>query len=159
MGKEQGTYLMLILEGHNSHESVAFKEFCQENKIIPICFCLLTSHTSANRLMLSFLVYWSERTSRGISTFIRAYITQITKVKFFLALHAACRVSFTPKNMAERLRGAWISPFDPEVFIDKLDIKVRSIKPAAFPFFANAEPWVIPKKRHMARYCTCYFGE
>lgn len=138
--RTQGAYRMLILDGHKSRVSAAFEEFCKENKIIRICLPSYSSHLT-QPLDVRLFSGLKRAYGREISTYIRAHITHITKVEFFLAFHAAYRASFTPQNKAGGFQGAEIIPFDPQIVIDKLDIKVRTPTPAGSPS-ANAEPWV-----------------
>jgi hypothetical protein len=39
-----GRYRMLILDGYGSHLTAEFDRICTENKIIPICMLLYSSH-------------------------------------------------------------------------------------------------------------------
>ena len=41
--RTQGGYRMLVLDGHESHESAAFQEYCKANNIITLC---LPTHSS-----------------------------------------------------------------------------------------------------------------
>ena len=42
--RTKGTYWLLILDGHGSHLTPAFDQFCMENKIIPLCISPHSSH-------------------------------------------------------------------------------------------------------------------
>ena len=78
---------------------------------------------------------------RQIETFIKAHINHITKVEFFLAFHAAYNQSITTQNAQAGFRGAGLVPFDPQVVLLKLDVKLRTPTPTGPPS-ANADPWV-----------------
>ena len=41
--RRQGGYRMLVLDGHESHQSIDFEDYCKEENTIPIC---LPSHSS-----------------------------------------------------------------------------------------------------------------
>lgn len=78
---------------------------------------------------------------RQIETFIKAHINHITKVEFFLTFHAAYNQSITTQNAKGGLRGAGLVPFDPQIVISKLDVKLRTLTPAGPPF-ADTDAWV-----------------
>ena len=85
--EEEGAYQMLILDGHESHQSAPFEKHCELHNIIPLC---LTSHSSNLTQPLDVGLFSGLKRAyvREISTFVRAHITHITKVEFFLAFHA-----------------------------------------------------------------------
>jgi hypothetical protein len=43
-GRRMGGYRMLVLDGHESHVSAEFEEYCKENNIITICLPPHSSH-------------------------------------------------------------------------------------------------------------------
>jgi hypothetical protein len=79
--------------------------------------------------------------SRRIETFIKAYINYITKVKFFLAFIVAYKESIVAKNAQAGFRRAGLVPFDPQVVLSKLDVRLRTLT-ASLPSTTNANPWV-----------------
>ncbi|KAF2834453.1 CENP-B protein [Patellaria atrata CBS 101060] len=40
----KGVYRLLILDGHSSHATPKFDQYCMENKIITLCMPSYTSH-------------------------------------------------------------------------------------------------------------------
>src|SRR3954453_13852180 len=60
---------------------------------------------------------------------IRNGINHITKLEFLLAIRAAIEATFTSNNIKGGFSGAGLVPFDPEVVISKLDIKLRTLIP------------------------------
>ncbi|ELQ32804.1 hypothetical protein OOU_Y34scaffold01032g2 [Pyricularia oryzae Y34] len=76
-----------------------------------------------------------------INDFIRAHITNISKVEFFLAFAAAYKRSMTKENIAGGFRGAGLIPYNPETVISKLDVKLRTPSPKK-PVFPNTGTWV-----------------
>jgi hypothetical protein len=67
---------------------------------------------------------------RQIKTFIKAYINHITKVEFFLAFAAAYKESITAQNAQAGFHGAGLVPFDPQVVLSKLNVKLRTPDPS-----------------------------
>lgn len=82
-----------------------------------------------------------------IETFVKAHINHITKVEFFLAFHTAYRRSLTVENARSGFRGAGLVPFDPQAFISKLDVKLRT-PTLVGPPPADADPWVSQTPRN-----------
>jgi hypothetical protein len=84
---------------------------------------------------------------RQIKTFIKAHINHITKVEFFLAFKAAYEQLITIQNAKAGFRGAGLVPFDPQVVISKLDVKLRTPTPTRPPS-ADANPWTSQTPRN-----------
>jgi hypothetical protein len=138
--RAQGPYRMLVLDGHESHESAAFQEYCKANNIITLCLPPHSSHLTQPLDVGCFSVL-KRMYGRQIETFIKAHINHITKVEFFLAFHAAYNQSITIQNAKAGFRGAGLVPFDPQVIISKLDVKLRTPTPTGSPSM-DADPWV-----------------
>ena len=79
---------MLVLDGHESHESAEFQEYCKAHNIIPLCLPPHSSHLTQPLDIGCFSVL-KRAYGRQIETFIKAHINHITKVEFFLAFKAA----------------------------------------------------------------------
>ncbi|EGU86763.1 hypothetical protein FOXB_02720 [Fusarium oxysporum f. sp. conglutinans Fo5176] len=94
-----GPYRLLILDGHESHQSADFQIYCEENNIITLY-----------RL-------------------IKRSITHISKPDFFLAFYAAFQATITEKNIKGGFKGAGLAPLDPEYVISKLDVQLRTPTP------------------------------
>ena len=65
-----------------------------------------------------------------IEDFIRARLTYITKVEFF---KTAYQESITVQNAQARFCGAGLIPFDPQVVLSKLDVRLRTPTPVGPP--------------------------
>lgn len=138
--RTKGSYRMLVLDGHGSHQSVDFEAYCKDHKIIPLC---LPPHSSHITQPLDIGLFGPLKRAYGkeIETFIQAHVNHITKVEFFLAFHAAYKASMTSNNTLGGFRGAGLIPFDPQVVLSKLDVKLRTPTPARSST-ASADPWV-----------------
>lgn len=103
--RAQGAYRILVLDGHESHESVAFQDYCKDKKIITLCLPPHSSHFTQPLDVGCFSVL-KRMYGHQIEGFIKAYINHITKVEFFLAFHAAYNQSITTQNAKAGFRGA-----------------------------------------------------
>jgi hypothetical protein len=127
-----GPYRMLVLDGHESHESVAFQEYCKSHNIITLGLPAYSSHLTQPLDVGCFSVL-KRAYGRQIEDFIKAHINHITKVEFFMAFKTAYLQSITVQNAQARFRGAGLIPFDPQAVISKLDAKLRTPTPTAPP--------------------------
>jgi hypothetical protein len=71
--------------------------------------------------------------SQQIKGFMKAHIHHITKVKFLTAFKTAYPQLIIVQNAQAGFRGAGLIPFDPQVVILKLDIKLRTPTPTSPP--------------------------
>ena len=138
--RAKGPYRMLVLDGHESHESAEFQEYCKAHNIITLCLPPHSSHLTQPLDVGCFSVL-KRVYGREIETFIKAHINHITKVEFFLAFKAAYSASMTPQNGQAGFRGAGLVPFNPQAVLLKLDVKLRTPTPSR-PSTANTTPWV-----------------
>jgi hypothetical protein len=134
--RKVGARRLLILDGHESHNSVQFTEFCAENNIITLC---MPPHASHLLQPLDIACFGPLKKAYGyqVGELIRTHINHVTKIEFLLAYYAAHQASFTPENIQAGFRGAGLVPFNPESVIEKLDVRLRTPTP---PLSQN-EPW------------------
>ena len=138
--RAKGPYRMLVLDGHESHESAEFQEYCKAHNIITLGLPPHSSHLTQPLDVGCFSVL-KRAYGRQIEMFIKTHINHITKVEFFLAFTAAYKESMTTENCQAGFRGAGLVPFDPQAVLSKLDVKLRTPTPSR-PSTANTNPWV-----------------
>ena len=120
---------MLIIDGHESHISAEFDEYCKVNNIVTVS---MPAHSSHLLQPLDVGLYSPLKPAYGyqINLFIRASINHIIKSEFFIAYLAAHNKIFTEKNIKAGFRGAGISSWDPDSIISKLDVRLRTSTPS-----------------------------
>ena len=131
---------MLVLDGHKSHKSTEFQEYCRSHDIITICLPPHSSHLT-QPLDVACFAPLKRAYSREIKLYIKAYINHITKTKFLIAFKNAFFKSITKQNAQAGFRGAGIIPFNPEAVLSKLDVRLRTPSPPRSPSLLAA-PWV-----------------
>jgi DDE superfamily endonuclease len=131
---------MIVLDGHESHLSSQFEDFCKEKNIITICLPPHSSHLTQPLDVGCFSVL-KRSYGKEIESFIKANISHITKTDFFLAFKAAHFASITPTNVQGGFRGAGLVPYDPQAVLSKLNIKLRTPTPTGEPPLLP-NPWV-----------------
>ena len=114
-----------MLDGYESHQSVAFREYCKENNIILLGLPPHSSHLT-QPLDIGCFSSLKRSYSRQIENFIKAHITHITKIEFFQAFKTAYTEAISISNRKAGFRGAGLIPFDPEAVLSKLDIRIRT---------------------------------
>jgi hypothetical protein len=135
-----GGYRLLILDGHESHHSDEFEEYCKENNIVTLCMPPHSSHI-LQPLDVGCFSPLKKAYGRQIEDMMLAHITHITKDDFFPAFRNAFFATMTESNIKGGFRGAGLLPFDPESVISALDLKLKTPTPAnSRP--GTAQPWV-----------------
>ncbi|ESZ89864.1 hypothetical protein SBOR_9747 [Sclerotinia borealis F-4128] len=138
--RRKGKYRMLVLDGHESHESIPFQLYCKSNDIICAKLPLHSSHLIQPLDVGCFSVLKRAYGSQ-IEGFIKAHINHISKVEFFIAFKAAYQQSITVQNMKAGFQGTGLIPFDPQAVLSKLDIRIRTPTPLPIPL-ESADSWV-----------------
>jgi hypothetical protein len=132
-----GSHRLLVIDGHESHNSLDFQDYCKDNKIITVC---MPPHSSHLLQPLDVGCFAPLKKAYGCQAedLIRNRITHITKLEFLPCFEAACNAVFTSSNIQGGFRGAGLVPFDPQRVIMGLDVKLRTPSP---PLPVNNEPW------------------
>ena len=123
-----GSYRLLIIDGHESHKSLQFQNYCKENKIITLCMPPHSSHL-LQPLDVGCFAPLKRAYGRQGELLIKQGINHITKIEFLPCFIAAFKVAITKSNIKGSFRGAGLVPFNPEVVISKLNVKLRTPSP------------------------------
>ena len=154
--RSTGRYRLLILDGHESHHSMEFEEYCKKNDIITLCMPAHSSHRLQPLDVGCFSVL--KRTyGHAIEDLIRQHVTHISKEDFFPAFHQAFIATFTPKNIQAGFRGTGLVPFDPDHVISQLD-SAQMVRTPSPNLDLPLQPWVsqTPKTINEATSQTVY---
>jgi hypothetical protein len=126
--KPVGAYRLLIVDGHESHCSLDFQDYCKENKIIALCMPPHSSHL-LQPLDVACFSPLKRCYGDGISALARSRIHHISKETFLPAFKAAYELTFTEENARAGFRGAGLVPFNPEAVLSKLDVRLLTPTP------------------------------
>ncbi|USP74756.1 hypothetical protein yc1106_02030 [Curvularia clavata] len=129
-GKVVGARRLLILDGHESHQSLEFQELCKDNNIYTLCMPPHSSHL-LQPLDVGCFSPLKRAYSREVESLIRNHINHITKLEFLPAFKAAFNQSFTSANICSAFRGAGLVPLQPDTVLSKLDVQLRTPTPPA----------------------------
>ena len=131
---------MIALDGHESHLSAQFEEFCKEKSIITLCLPSHSSHLTQPLDVGCFSVL-KRMYGKELEDFIKAHINHITKTEFLLAFKTAHINTMTIQNIKAGFRGTGLVPHNPQAVLSKLDVKLRTPTPTGPPL-PEADPWV-----------------
>ena len=113
----RGIYRLLILDGHASHISVEFVQYCQDHKIVPLC---LPPHSTHYLQPLDVGIFGpiaqSYRTlvSQG-SIYGARRIDQLQFLQYYQLARKTISI-----NVASAWRGAGLMPFKPDTILQRL---------------------------------------
>jgi hypothetical protein len=138
--RSTGSYRLLILDGHESHHSIDFERYCEENKIIRLCMPPRSSHLLQPLDVGCFSVL-KNAYGREIEHLIRCSITHISKTEFFPAFYAAFQATMTERNIKSAFGGAGLVPLNAENVVSKLDMQQRTPTPVE-EVASPSTPWV-----------------
>jgi hypothetical protein len=126
--KTIGAYRLLIIDGHESHNSQEFRDRCKE-KNIKLLFMPPHSSHLLQPLDVACFSPLKRRYGDIISGLARNRINHISKEAFLPAFKKAFEQAFTQDNIRAGFRGAGLVPYDPEAVLSKLDVRVRTPTP------------------------------
>jgi hypothetical protein len=132
-----GRNRLLIIDGHESHDSLQFQQYCKDNKIITICMPPHSLHL-LQPLDVGCFAPLKKAYGRQAEDLMRNRITHISKSEFLPCFKRAFNAAITASNIQGGFRGAGLVPFDPERVIIGLDVQLRTPSP---PLSINNELW------------------
>ena len=131
-GRSLGARRLLILDGHDSHNSLDFQAICQAENIYTLCMPSHSSHL-LQPLDVGCFSPLKHAYSQQVELLIRNHINHVTKLEFLPAFKAAFDQAITKPNISSSFRGAGLVPLDPDVVLSRLDVKLRTPTPPALP--------------------------
>ena len=123
-----GVYRLLVLDGHESHHSANFDEYCKANNIIALYMPAHSSHI-LQPLDVGCFSPLKVSYSKAVEKMMQMQITHITKDDFFPIFIEAYTAAMTEKNVQAGFQATGLVPFNPEEVISRLDFKPRTPTP------------------------------
>jgi hypothetical protein len=122
-----GTYRLLILDGHGSHATPEFDQYCAEHRIITLCMPAHTSHL-LQPLDVSCFSPLKAAYGHEIAELARQGVFHIDKEEF-LSIYPRVRSSvFTEQTIQSGFRATGLVPFCPERVLSCLTV-IRTPSP------------------------------
>ena len=110
---QNGGYRFLILDGHGSHLTPDFQDFCTQYKIVLLC---LPPHTSHMLQPLDIAVFspFKHYFRRAIERRLQAGALKFPKTEFLETYQKVRPQALTEKNIKSGFRKAGLVPFNPQ---------------------------------------------
>ncbi|OWY51599.1 putative transposase [Alternaria alternata] len=139
-----GNHQLLILDGHESHQSLAFQDLCEENKIITVCMPPRSSHI-LQPLDVGCFAPLKQAYKKELRGLADSHIHHIDKKAFLATIGPVFDKAFSRDNIVSSFRATGLVPYNPEVVLSKLEVKPRTPTPPA----QGPTPWQprTPSKR------------
>ena len=116
-----GVYRLLILDGHGSHATPEFDQYCAENKIITLCMPSHTSHL-LQPLDVSCFSPLKRAYGREIEELARYGVYHIDKIDFLTAYKRIRPKIFTQQNIQAGFQAAGLVPLCPDRVLSSLTV-------------------------------------
>ncbi|RAQ99893.1 pogo transposable element [Stemphylium lycopersici] len=118
--KARTSWRLLILDGHGSHVSMEFIEYCDANKILLMIYPPHSTHTLQPLDVVMFAPLAAANKAELARFLDRAQgLTSITKRDFYRLFNAAWHSSFNEKLIQKSFEATGISPLDPGVILKR----------------------------------------
>ena len=130
--KANGNYRIIILDGHHSHLTPEFMEYCTEHRIIVLCLPAHTSHMTQpmDIAVFSPVKYWFRR---EVEAYLRCGEIRVPKAEF-MEIYARSRPkAITAKNIKSGFRGAGLVPYNPAAVLRHLPSRPLTPPPPCLP--------------------------
>ena len=140
--KTIGKYRLLVLDGHGSHATPEFDQFCTERSIITLCMPAHSSHLLQPLDVGCFSVL-KRAYSKQVVEYMRLGINHIDKIEFITAFKTARNEAMIASNIRSGFTATGLVPLNPEQVLCTIS---RPLTPPEMPAAAR-NIWV-PETPH-----------
>jgi hypothetical protein len=140
--KARTSYRLLILDGHGSHVTMDFIEYCNDNKILLAVFPPHSTHT-LQPLDVALFKPLSDAYSAQLTSHLQASqgLLPVPKGDFFPLFWAAWGLSFTPTNVKKAFEATGIYPPNRDVILKRF-IQEASSSDESSTSVLSGEDWL-----------------
>lgn len=123
-----GAKRLLILDGHSSHQTAEFDDFCKENAIICLC---MPPHTSHLLQPLDVGVFGPLKRSYGklVEGMMVAGNNHIDKEDFLYLYPPAREAVLNQRNICNGFKGSGLRPLNKDQVLEKITFQLRTPTP------------------------------
>ncbi|KAM4064167.1 DDE superfamily endonuclease [Hirsutella rhossiliensis] len=124
-GRAVGKYRLLLLDGHGSHFTPEFDDFCKKNSIIWLFY---PPHSTHLLQALDFGCFSALKNSYGrlVQEKVELGTFRIDKTDFLVLYHQAHRITFTEKTIKNAFEAVGIVPYNPQKVLSRLNVRTPS---------------------------------
>lgn len=137
--RTSGVYRLLVLDGHGSHSTPEFEQFCAQNKIITICMPPHSSHLLQPLDVACFsalkLTY-----SKQVRQLAQQGILHIDKQDFLLMYAKARTTIHNELTILSGFRATGLVPFNPDRVLSTITI-TKTPSPPTTSYGPTSSPW------------------
>ena len=120
-----GAYVLLIIDGHESHKSLALQNLCEENKFITLCMLPHSSHVLQPLDVGCFApLKWAY--SKKIRVLATDHANRIDKKALIASFAKVFEPAFSKENIQSIFRATGLVSNDPLRVLSKLQVKART---------------------------------
>jgi hypothetical protein len=143
-----GKYRLLILDGHGSHATAEFDQYCFQHSIIVLCMPPHSSHL-LQPLDVSCFSVLKRSYGLAVQEQIRAGINHIDKDDF-LSLYSQARITtYTTSTIQSGFKATGLVPFEPDEVLSRLHIQLQTPSPTRPPYQpTQVTPHWVPETPH-----------
>jgi hypothetical protein len=121
------SYRLLILDGHGSHLTMDFIEYCDRNRILLAIYPPHSTHTLQPLDVVMFKPLSSAYSAEVAAFMERSQgLTSMTKRDFYPMFIAAWEASFKEATILKAFEATGLSPFNPEVILKRFHQPAQS---------------------------------
>jgi hypothetical protein len=126
--RTKGKYRLLVLDGHESHHSAQFEEYCRTNSIVTVCMPAHSSHI-LQPLDVGCFGPLKIAYGRQVEGLMRLGVNHISKEEFLTAYLMTHNTSFTTSNVQAGFAATGLVPYEPDRVLSTLHSVVRTPSP------------------------------
>jgi hypothetical protein len=121
------SYRLLILDGHGSHLTMDFIEYCDRNRILLAVYPPHSTHTLQPLDVVMFKPF-SSAYSNQVAAFMERCqgLTSMSKRDFYPMFMAAWEISFKEETILKAFEATGLSPLNPEVILKRFNQPAQS---------------------------------
>jgi len=125
--KARRSYRLLILDGHGSHLTMDFIEYCDRNRILLAIYPPHSTHTLQPLDVVMFKPL-SSAYSNQVAAFMERCqgLTSMSKRDFYPMFMAAWEASFKEETILKAFKATGLSPLEPEVILRRFNQPAQS---------------------------------
>jgi hypothetical protein len=127
-----GRYRLLILDGHGSHMTAEFDQYCRDHSIIVLCMPPHSSHL-LQPLDVGCFAVLKRSYGRLVEHKMSLGVNHIDKLDFLALYRQARAQSLSEANIKSGFRGTGLVPYDPSAVLSFLPIVYRTPSPLIPP--------------------------
>ena len=117
--RQVGVYRLLLLDGHGSHCTKEFIDYCDEKKIIPFC---LPPHSTHLLQPLDVVVFQPLKHyhTEAVEQATRSGCSDFNKLEFLSAISSIRKQAFKKSTILSSFRKTGLIPYNPETVLGRL---------------------------------------